>query len=219
VIRAVRLSPRREIQVPGETGVGEEVVWGEFVRRIALGDSSALEVLLSETKRFVFGRALRILSFRADAEEITADVYSQVWRTAGQYDQRRGGVLAWLMNIAKSRATDRLRSRASHERRSEMGLYIARLYVERSIAINPETDAACHETRRLVRQALKALPVEQRRAIELAYFQGYSMPEIASRLGHPLGTVKSRIRAGLIGLRRLIAATEAGARHRNGQDA
>jgi len=203
VAAAWQLSLRKGIHVADEPGIEREIVWGEFVRRIGGGDASALEALIDETRPFVFARALRILSSRADAEEAAADVYSQVWKIAGRYDAQRSGVLAWLLTIARSRAIDRLRSAASHGRQIE-----AALSFERSSTIDPEANAAYYETKRHVGRALEALSAEQRRAIELAYFDGYSMAEIAARLGDPLGTVKTRIRTGLIALRRLIATTE-----------
>ena len=174
--------------------IGKEVAWEVLVHRLAHRDnpSTALETLLEETRPFVFGRAMRILRFRADAEEITMDVYSQVWRIAERYNPQRGDVLAWLLNMATSRALDRLRWLACRGQRSEVSLSSG---CER--ATYPDYETSSH-----IRQALLALPFEQRRAIQLAYFEGYSMAEIALRLGHPAGTVKSRIRSALIELRR-----------------
>jgi RNA polymerase sigma-70 factor (ECF subfamily) len=145
-------------------------------------------------------KALRILSFRADAEEVTADVYTRIWRTAASYDARRGSVDAWLVSIARSRAIDRLRSRATRDR-SEIALS-----VECSSSVNPESSAAASQTKSHLLQALHAIPFEQRRAIELAYFSGLTMTEIAEQLGRPIGSVKTRIRMGLMKLRRLLAA-------------
>lgn len=182
--------------------IGQDFVWAELVRRIVSGDSSALRSLIDETKPIVFASALRILSLRADAEEITMDVYSHVWNMASSYDVRRGGVLTWMLSIARSRGIDRLRSRARQERSYEG------LCLECGSAADLEGNVASGEAGRQVRQAIQALPFEQRRAIELVYFGGYSMIEVASRLGHPLGTVKSRIRYGLLRMRRLLATTE-----------
>jgi len=177
-----------------------EMVWKEYMRRIAHGDHSALTALLEETSPLVFATALRVLSFRADAEEVTADVFVRIWKTANTYDPRRGAVDGWLVSIARSRAIDRLRSRAARDR-SETGLSI-----ECSSCVDPESTVAASETRNHLRQALHALPFEQRRAIELAYFSELTMTEIAQRLGHPIGSVKTRIRMGLMKLRRLLAA-------------
>lgn len=198
---ALRISMHKKAGLTRDVGPGREVVWREFVRRMAHGDASALEALFDETQPLVFGKALRVLGFSADAEEITADVFSQVWRIAPRYDPGRGGVLAWMLNITRSRALDRLRSRTYHELPLE-----AALYVECSSLMDPDTSLACSNRTRHIRQALQTLPFEQCRVIELAYFQGYSMVEIAARLGHPLGTVKSRIRAGLTGLRRIMGS-------------
>jgi RNA polymerase sigma factor (sigma-70 family) len=202
VATALRLSCSRVTSFTEFGRNEQDVVWGELVRRIADGDSSALVTLIDETKPVVFGRALKILGLRADAEEITMDVYAHIWRTAGSYDPVRGGVLGWMFSIARSRAIDRLRSRARQERAKED------LYFECSSASGADDFVASSEIKRNVHRALEALPFEQRRAIKLAYFSGYSMTEVALHLGHPLGTVKSRIRCGLIRMRRLIATTE-----------
>ncbi len=177
-----------------QPNIGREVVWEALVHRLAHRNnpSAALEALFAETRPFVFGRALRILRFRADAEEITMDVYSQVWRIAERYNPQRGDVLAWLLNMATSRALDRLRRLASRGQLSEVPLSS-----ECESTIYPDYKSSGH-----VHRALLALSFEQQRAIELAYFEGYSMAEIALRLGHPVGTVKSRIRSALIELRR-----------------
>jgi RNA polymerase sigma-70 factor (ECF subfamily) len=130
------------------------------------------------------------------------DVYSQVWRKAERYDPERGSVLAWLGNMARSRAIDLLRSRARQQRSSEV------LALEFSNTLDLEDEVASSEVRRRINQALEALPSEQRRAIELTYVNGYSVTEAAARLGVPLGTVKSRVRYGLKRLRLLMAAAE-----------
>jgi RNA polymerase sigma factor (sigma-70 family) len=191
------------LRITATPGIAREVVWDELVNRIADGDHSALEALIDETRPFIFTRALKILSSPADAEEAVVDVYAQVWNTAGRYDPHRVGVLPWLLNIVRSRSIDRLRSRARHDRQSEAGLCL-----ECSNTIDLENNAARYEMSTLVGRALEALSFEQRQAIELAYFEGYSMTEIASRLDRPLGTVKTRVRGGLIALRRLMATTE-----------
>jgi RNA polymerase sigma factor (sigma-70 family) len=202
VAAAVRLAFTRGNGLGHPPRTGQSVVWGELVRRIAGGDSSALGALMDETKPVVFSTTLRILSFRADAEEIAMDVYSRVWSNSGSYDPERGDVLAWLLSMARSRAIDLLRSRTRQQRSCEA------LYSECSGAANLEDDAACVETSRDIHRALQALPFEQQEAIELAYFKGYSMSEVASRLGLPVGTVKSRVRYGLMRLRRLMATAE-----------
>lgn len=202
VSAAQRLTQARGSGSAGTPKGGASVVWEELVRRIATGDSSALAALMDGTKPVIFARALRILGLRADAEEITMDVYSNVWRLAGCYDTERGGVVAWLLSIAQSRAIDMLRSRARRQRSYDA------LCHECGGVVDPENHAASTETRNNIQLALQTLSVEQRLAIELAYFSGYSMTEVAAQLNLPLGTVKSRIRYGLTRLRRLMGAKE-----------
>jgi RNA polymerase sigma factor (sigma-70 family) len=198
----LRVALNRRTGIAGEARAGAPVVWAELVRRVALGDSSALAALIDETKPAVFGSALRLLGLRADAEEVTLDVYSYVWRVARNYEPARGGVLQWLMCMARSRAMDFLRSRARRQRSYEA------LCFECGSAFDLEGRLANSEAETRVHRAIQALPAEQRHAIEMAYFNGYSMTEIATRLKLPLGTVKSRVRYALIRLRRLLGAAE-----------
>ena len=167
--------------------------WTGYVKRIAAADQGALAELYDATYRLIYGMALRILGNQADAEEVTLDIYTQVWRNAASFDDRRGSVVAWLTTMARSRAIDRLRSAGSRSRREES-------LMEADGAI------AAYETAqpgvgREVRAALNTLTPEQREAIELAYWYGYSHSELAERLGQPLGTVKTRIRTGMMKLR------------------
>jgi RNA polymerase sigma factor (sigma-70 family) len=177
-----------------------EIVWAEYLRRIARRDQFALAALIEETQPFVFSTALRILSFRQDAEEVVGDVFERVWETANDYDGSRGKVGAWLSIMARSRAINRLRSRIRDDR-SE-----AALCVHCTSASSPEGSAAAVEARTHLLTALTTLPPEQRRAIELAYFHDLTTLEIAKQLGHPPGSVKTRIRLGLMKLRRILAA-------------
>ena len=183
-----------------KSGAAREIVWAEYARRIARGEEWALTALLDETRSLIFSVVLRVLSFRADAEEATADVYAQVWKTAGMYDTRRGSVSSWLIRIARNRAIDLLRSRSARDR-SE-----ATLFLECSGAPHSQNGRAASQTLSHLYQALEALPAQQRRAIELAYFSGLTMETIAEKLGEPLGTVKTRIRMALMKLRRMFAA-------------
>ena len=170
-----------------------ERVWRDAVRRIAAADQGALAALYDATNRLVYGMALRILGNPADAEEVTLDLYTQVWRTAATFDERRGSVVAWLMTMTRTRSIDRLRSSAGRNRREE------------SLADYGETPSAQRSSEpavaREVRAALHSLAPEQREVIELAYWYGYSHSELADRLGQPLGTVKTRIRLGMMKLR------------------
>jgi RNA polymerase sigma-70 factor, ECF subfamily len=173
----------------------------QYVPRIAAGDESALAALYDESNQLVYSTALRILRDPADAEEATLDVYLQVWRTAQNYNERRGSVGAWLVMLARSRAIDRLRSRRSREELEGP----QKDYVEvRSTGQGPEQEAQVHQQRRRVLSALDALPPEQREAVELAFFSGFTHSELAVRLSQPLGTVKTRIRNGMMKLRELL---------------
>jgi RNA polymerase sigma-70 factor (ECF subfamily) len=145
----------------------------------------------------VFGLALRILGERATAEEAVVEVFAQVWAQAGSYDPRRGTPLAWVLTIARSRALDLLRSRhrSQHTEPLEAADHIP------ATSPTPEEASEALRRHRMIRQALEDLRADQRQVIELAYFTDLSHREIADKLGLPLGTVKTRIRQGMMQLR------------------
>ena len=175
-----------------------------WVSLVADGDRDALGALYDATSPLVYSLALRIVANPADAEEVTLDVYLQVWRDARRFDAARGGVMAWLVTLGRSRALDRYRS---HERRQKREAPPD----ERehpSADPDPEVLLAMSRDRRAVAEALATLPPEQRKLIELAYFQGMSQSEMAEFLSLPLGTVKTRVRQGLIRLRDLLGERE-----------
>lgn len=176
--------------------------WAEWIRRAGMGDARALGQLYDQTSRLVYGLAQRILANHADAEEVTSDVYSYVWRSASTFDESRGSALAWLMVLTRSRALDRVRSRALNLKRH---LSIDSAASVPSTGADAETNAWMAERTRLVRLALEDLPEEQRELLELAYFDGLSHSELASQSGLPLGTVKTRIRMGITKLRERLA--------------
>lgn len=169
-----------------------------LIGKVAGGDQSALSALLDATSRLVFGLALRILGDRSTAEEVMLDVFTQVWRQAESYDRKRGAPLAWILTIARSRAIDRLRSSKQDQINSEPVESLTDLSAN---SPTPEDNTALAERKKLVRVALSALAPEQREVIELAYYSGLSHSEIALKLGQPLGTVKTRVRLGMIKLR------------------
>ncbi|HWP45226.1 MAG TPA: sigma-70 family RNA polymerase sigma factor [Blastocatellia bacterium] len=175
--------------------------WISVIKKVAEGDQAALTTLYDSTSRLVFGLILRILGDRATAEEVLLDVYTQVWRQAGNYDRSRGAPLAWLMTIARSRAIDRLRS-GKHDQQNKEPL--DNFTDLTSSTLSPEEATATSERQRLVRQALESLSPEQRQVIELAYYSGLSHSEIAMQLGQPLGTVKTRTRLGMMKLREAL---------------
>jgi RNA polymerase sigma-70 factor (ECF subfamily) len=175
-----------------------EEEWRECVARIAGGQEAALTALYDQTSSLVYGLAMRILGDPFEAEEVTLDVYTQVWRSASRFDARRGTVTAWLVMLARSRAIDRLRAASPRNRFEEAGSDLG------SIAgggDGPEEASSAAEQQQLVRAAVAGLAPDQRQVIELAYFGDMSHTEIAERLGLPLGTVKTRIRLGMMKLR------------------
>jgi RNA polymerase sigma-70 factor (ECF subfamily) len=172
-----------------------------LVARIGQGETEALAALYDGTAPLVNGLALRILREPEAAEEVTGDVYHQVWRDAARYDPARGTALAWLLTLTRSRAIDRRRQSARRERAEPIGVAVAMP----SPAPGPEEDTAVRERRELVGRALARLPADQRRPIELAFFAGLSHTEIAAAVDAPLGTVKTRIRLGMTRLRQTLA--------------
>ena len=179
-----------------------EQEWAGLLARIAVGDQSALAELYDVSSAKVFGLAMKILGDHAAAEETTLDVYTQVWRRISTYDVERGTPGSWLMTLAKNRAIDRFRS-SYLERGRQVPLEEAAESPGREET--PEQYSAGQERQRLVQEALATLSVEQRQAIALAYYWGLSQSEIADQLKLPLGTVKTRVRLGLIKLREVLA--------------
>jgi RNA polymerase sigma-70 factor, ECF subfamily len=175
-----------------------ESAWKEYVGRAAGGDQSGLAALYDESNSLVYSVALRMLGHREDAEEVTLDVYTQVWRTAANYDPSRGTVAAWLVTQARSRAIDRMRARGGRMEREQPMVKFFDLEVD---APSPEQESEAGQRRRRLLAALATLAPEQREVIQLAFFSDLTHGELASQLGQPLGTVKSRIRLGMIKLR------------------
>jgi len=189
------------------TKSAQDQEWVQLIAQTAQGDQTALAALYDRTSPQVFGFILKILSNRETAEEVTLDVYTQVWRQAHTYDPTRGRPGAWLMTLARTRAIDRFRAGAA-ERGRIQSLDAAELFA--SDDDTPEQDVEGKERRRYVRQALSVLTAEQRQAIALAYFYGLSQSEIAEKLHLPLGTVKTRMRLGMMKLRDALTPYEAG---------
>ncbi len=189
------------------TKLDQDHEWAQLIALTAQGDQAALTTFYDRTSPQVFGFILRILNNREAAEEVTLDVYTQVWRQAHTYDATRGAPGAWLMTVARTRAIDRLRARATEYGRLE-SLDAVELFA--SDGDTPEQEVEGQQRRRYVQQALTVLTAEQRQAVALAYFYGLSQSKIAEKLQLPLGTVKTRMRSGLIKLREALAPFEAG---------
>jgi len=165
----------------------------------ASGDQTALASLYDQSASLVYGIAVKMLGDLSDAEEVTIDVYHQVWRAAKSYDSSRGSVTSWLVTMARSRAIDRLRSRTNRSRTEQLaGTRSADLP---SIAAGPDETTLAEQRRKRILSAMAVLSPEQREAIELAFFSGLTHAELAERFKQPLGTVKTRIRLGMMKLR------------------
>ncbi len=171
---------------------------------VAAGDQGALGLLYDSTSRRVFGLALRILRDHHAAQEVTLDVYTRVWRQASRFDASRGSAETWLLTLAHHLAIDHLRSR---RRRAAREFPLEADFDVPDGQPSPETLSSDADLAHRVRLALQEIPEEQRRAIVAAYFDGLSHTEIAAAFGQPLGTVKTRIRSGMIALRRALAAS------------
>jgi RNA polymerase sigma-70 factor (ECF subfamily) len=176
-----------------------EAEWVNLVRAIAARDQGALLALYERANRVVFTLAMRITGSRETAEEVTLDVFHDVWRRADRYQEADGTVLGWIMNQAHSRAVDRLRYEQRKKRvRPEVG--------PDTPASDVGVDAllASREQSEALRRALDVLTPDERQAIESAFFGELTYAEVAQQLTQPLGTIKTRIRAGLHKLRQAL---------------
>jgi RNA polymerase sigma-70 factor (ECF subfamily) len=172
----------------------------DAVSRMIDGDAEGLTALYERHGRLVYSLALRIVRDQGDAEDVTQDVFVQAWRQADRFDMRRGNVVAWLLTVTRTRAIDLLRRRRVRPQPAD------------TTAVGDISDAAPQqdvqlastERARAIRAALESLPLLQRLAIELAFFDGLTHTEIAEQLEIPLGTVKTRVRQGLQRLRDML---------------
>jgi RNA polymerase sigma-70 factor (ECF subfamily) len=171
------------------------------MERIAGGDPQALEQLYHRYGGAVLALCLRILRDRAEAEDVLEEVFWELWQRRGRYDRERAAPFSYLMTLARSRALDRLRFR---RRREGVWQGLPDGELPAGVAASPYEDALLAEQRAAIERALDELPEASRRAVELSFFEGLSHREIADRLGDPLGTVKTRIRQGLLALRKVL---------------
>jgi RNA polymerase sigma-70 factor (ECF subfamily) len=175
--------------------------WAILVQSIAGGDQPALHALYERAHRIVFTLIMRITANRETAEELTIDVFHDVWRRASHYDPANGTVLGWIMNQARSRAIDRLRFE-SRKKRS----HADDMQPLAEVAADPRDVLELREQGEALRAALAVLTPGERQAIEATFFAGLTHTEAAARLNQPLGTIKTRIRSGLHKLRQAMAA-------------
>lgn len=178
-----------------------------LVERLRARDQVAMRVIYERYSNVVYAIAIRIMGQTAEAEDVVIDSFWQVWQQAESYDTSRGQLRTWIVTIARSRALDRLRAlrRAPTVSVDDEAIFVA----EAKSADNPEQEAWVGEQAALVRQALATLPREQREALAFAYYRGLSQTEIAEQLGEPLGTIKTRIRLGMMKLREQLQALQA----------
>jgi RNA polymerase sigma-70 factor, ECF subfamily len=170
----------------------------ELMRLVRRADPRAFALVYDRHCDAAFGLAYRMVGTRGVAEDVVQEAFLALWRGATRYDAARGSVRSWILGIVHNRAIDALRRTMVHERRraSDEGLDRTVASVERT-----DVEAIRNEESRFVRAALDALPPDQRRVVELAYFSGYTHTEIAEVIDAPLGTVKGRMRLGLQRLR------------------
>jgi RNA polymerase sigma-70 factor, ECF subfamily len=172
-----------------------------LVRRIQERDQQALRLLYDRLSPLIYTLIVRIMDDSAEAEEVLAETFWQVWDGAASYDAGRGSVEGWIITLARSRALDRLRVR---QRQEATRAAYETTHSLSTPSYTPEMTALQSEQSRAVVTALNTLPAEQRLAIEMAYYQGLSQAEIAQRLAEPLGTIKTRLRLGLVRLRTVL---------------
>ena len=197
----VRMTEPAPAQPPDERQRADAAL----LRRMADGDKSAFAELYDRFSRPLYATALRIVSDPAEAQDITHDAFLALWEKAAVFESERGSAFAWAVTLVRNRAIDRVRTR---RRRAEL------------LAASPPSDLGYHEETaggaaddsavlgdqaRAVRAAVAGLPAEQRRALELAFFSGLTQQQIAEKLSEPLGTVKARVRRGLLKLRDSLA--------------
>jgi RNA polymerase sigma-70 factor (ECF subfamily) len=168
-----------------------------LIMAIRSADQSAMAALYDRYSSIVYAVALRVLQDTGAAEDVLQDIFMQLWRNPGLFDANRGNMAAWLAVITRHRAIDALR-----RRRPENDIADVVLSVETDFAGEADRSRAMDR----VRGALQTMPVPQRSALEMAYFEGLTHNEIAEKTGEPLGTIKTRIRTGLLSLRKVLAA-------------
>jgi RNA polymerase sigma-70 factor (ECF subfamily) len=167
----------------------------ELVSRVRAGDQNAMGTLYDRYSPLVYAVGLRVLADTAAAEDVLQEVFMQLWRNPARFDASRGSLGAWLAVIARNRAIDALR-----KRRYESDIEDVVVSVEPDLASEADRSRAAKN----VRDVLNGMHPAQRQALELAFFEGLTHTEIAAKIGEPLGTIKTRIRAGLLALRKAL---------------
>ena len=184
---------------------------GRILAGLRTSDPVALEDLYTLHGPLVYRVALRVVGDPEAAQDVVQEVFVYAWRNAQRYDTARGTLESWLVTLARSRGIDRLRAEGSRRRRSEE--FARTLDPAPAVVDEPLQRLVAADTGRRVRAALGELPLEQRRALEIAYWEGLSHSEIAARLNTPLGTVKTRIRQGMLRMREILDTTDVDGDH------
>jgi RNA polymerase sigma-70 factor (ECF subfamily) len=188
----------RPAQPAMETAASEDAA---IVARLVRGESTALEELYDRYGRAVYSFSLRMLGDVQSAEELTQEVFIRLWRQAQSYQRSRGVFLTWLLSITHNMAIDEIRRRKRRPLLLDGNDEDQTLFLLPDTRTDVERDAWLSALQAYVRDALTEIPAAQREAIELAYFGGLTQREIADRLGEPLGTIKTRMRLGMLKLR------------------
>jgi RNA polymerase sigma-70 factor (ECF subfamily) len=177
----------------------------DLMHLVRKGEARAFELVVERHQSAAFGLAYRMTGARATAEEVVQEALVSLWRSNARYDRTRGSVRTWILGIVHNRAIDALRRNAVHDRRraSDEGLEERFETAERT-----DVEVARREEAQEIRAALRELPPEQGRVIELAYYGGFTHVEIAAMIDEPLGTVKGRMRLGLMKMRGALAGEE-----------
>jgi RNA polymerase sigma-70 factor (ECF subfamily) len=176
-----------------------------LLQRIAARDTAAVAELYDRHSRLLFSLILRIVRDRGEAEEMLQEAFVRVWTRAEIYDPRMGGPLPWIVRVARNCAIDRLRARRVRATMDGPAIDVASVEAAPATSMQtPETAVLDAERRQALTDTLAGLPAEQRQLIEAAFFEGYTHSELARRFGLPLGTVKTRIRAGMIAMRQRL---------------
>jgi RNA polymerase sigma-70 factor (ECF subfamily) len=167
-----------------------------LIERIRSGDETAMADIYDRYSGIVYGIALRVLGSTTAAEDVLQEIFLQLWRNPQAFDANRGKLAPWLAVIARNRAIDHLRKRPPEDDLEEVAV---------STGVNLEDEAARRQAVEKIRSVLSQLPPEQRRAVEMAFFEGLTHTEIAAKTGEPLGTIKTRIRTALLAVRKAFS--------------
>ena len=173
------------------------------LQRIVQGEESALAELYDQYAQLLYSLGMRILRSVGEAEDTVQDVFLQIWKKANAYEKSKGTVYTWIVTMMRNRCIDRLRSKGFKYSSQQLDLSTLMLAAD-SPSSNPHSQTVTHEHQQLIIGTLKALTIDQQQVLALSYYEGYSQSEIAVKLKVPLGTVKSRMRKGLLMMRSML---------------